>query len=59
MVRQLRQLKMTTRCFVKVLSPYNPLSPKLYRYPAEQTVGENWREVLAGGWATTIPDMEN
>ena len=30
MVRQLRQLKMTTKCFGKVLSPYNPLSPKLY-----------------------------
>nr|DAO91953.1 MAG TPA: hypothetical protein [Caudoviricetes sp.] len=28
MVRQLRQLKKTTRCFAKVLSPYNPLSPK-------------------------------
>lgn len=28
MVRQLRQPKMTTRCFAKVLSPYNPLSPK-------------------------------
>ena len=28
MVRQLRQLKTTTKCFAKVLSPYNPLSPK-------------------------------
>nr|DAT48488.1 MAG TPA: hypothetical protein [Caudoviricetes sp.] len=28
MVRQLQQLKATTRCFSKVLSPYNPLSSK-------------------------------
>nr|DAL24464.1 MAG TPA_asm: hypothetical protein [Caudoviricetes sp.]DAW07992.1 MAG TPA: hypothetical protein [Caudoviricetes sp.] len=28
MVRQLRQLKTITKCFAKVLSPYNPLSPK-------------------------------
>nr|DAU62292.1 MAG TPA: hypothetical protein [Caudoviricetes sp.] len=45
--------------FAKVLSPYNPLSPKLHRYPAEQTVGKNWREVRIGGWSTTISDMEN
>ena len=31
MVRQLQQLKMTTKCFAKDLSPYNPLSPKLHR----------------------------
>nr|DAZ30345.1 MAG TPA: hypothetical protein [Caudoviricetes sp.] len=36
-----------------------PLSPKLYRYPAEQTVGENWCRVRTGGWSVTIPDMEN
>nr|DAH62902.1 MAG TPA: hypothetical protein [Caudoviricetes sp.] len=26
-----------------------PLSPRLYRYPAKQTVGENWREARIGG----------
>nr|DAM15159.1 MAG TPA: hypothetical protein [Caudoviricetes sp.] len=30
MVRQLQQLKTTTKRFTKVLSPYNPLSPKLH-----------------------------
>nr|DAI88127.1 MAG TPA: hypothetical protein [Bacteriophage sp.] len=31
MARQLQQLKITTKCFAKALSPYNPLSPKLHR----------------------------
>lgn len=50
--------KWINNSYAKLQAGY-PLSPKLYRYPAEQTVGKNWREVRAGGWSTTIPDMEN
>ena len=48
MVRQLRQLKITTKCFAKVLSPCNPLFPKLYCQPAEQTVTSIFRQVFIG-----------
>lgn len=51
MVRQLRQLKITTKCFSKVLSPYNSLSPKAiplasrsdrYHHPPSSSIGWIW-----------------